>query len=202
LRKYFSDFAQKSVTTEEMVAHFTKFFPDVKVNWNKWFNEPGLLTEEFDPTKVLDKTLFNECQKLADKWKAGGEGASPGDLSWEGSQTMCFIDILINARVDLTPAVLAKLEGVYKLSETKNVEVLIRWIMLNLQNQNVSYIFPKIEDFVSKHGRGVYLRPIYNTLIKLSKEDKVPLAEVKRIYHKNRSFYHSVITNTFDKHLL
>jgi hypothetical protein len=41
-------------------------------------------------------------------------------------------------------------QDIYKLSETKNVEVLIRWIMLNLQNENVSYIFPVVEDFVSK----------------------------------------------------
>jgi hypothetical protein len=41
-------------------------------------------------------------------------------------------------------------QDIYKLSETKNVEVLIRWIMLNLQNENVSYIFPVVEEFVSK----------------------------------------------------
>jgi len=101
--------------------------------------------------------------------------------------------------------------------------------MLNLQNENIVFIFPIVEDFVSKvrlmfcvcdivsvsttaftyiliffcaqHGRGVYLRPIYTTLIKLAKEEKVPLADVKRIYNNNKTFYHSVITNMFSKHL-
>lgn len=200
LRKYFADFARKSLNTDQMVEHFTRFFPDVKVDWNMWFYGTGLPTS-FDPMAVLDKT-FSQCEALAAKWKAGGEGASKKDLEWDSAQTMCFIDILINENAKLSADTLKKMQDVYHFSETRNVEILIRWIMLNLNNQNVSYIFPVIEDFVSKHGRGVYLKPIYNTLVHLSTPEggaHVALGEVKRIYQKNMSFYHSVITNTFNK---
>lgn len=105
-----------------MKDHFTAFFPDVKVDWNTWFFGTGL-PAEFDPTKVLDKTLFSEAEQLANKWKSGGEGAAASDLSWDVSLTMCFIDILINDKTKLSPAALQKMQVQYIPLHCKVAEV-------------------------------------------------------------------------------
>jgi len=45
--------------------------------------------------------------------QAGGEGAAASDITWEPSQTMCFIDILINEKAKLSPETLKKMEVIW-----------------------------------------------------------------------------------------
>ncbi len=88
-----------------------------------------------------------------------------------------------------------KLNATYKLSTASNVEVAFRWLMLALKSKYTA-VYQAAGDFLSKYGRGLYVKPLYNTLI------QVDLEVAKKIYNQNRGYYHSVIRNMFDKTLL
>eukprot|EP01120_Amphizonella_sp_Union-15-10_P007859 TRINITY_DN270_c0_g1_i1.p1 TRINITY_DN270_c0_g1~~TRINITY_DN270_c0_g1_i1.p1 ORF type:complete len:617 (-),score=117.27 TRINITY_DN270_c0_g1_i1:104-1954(-) len=201
LNKYFNEFKRNSVTTEQMKSHFLNHFngvvgPEVlkKIDWDHWLNAPGL--PSFDPREVLDKSLAEACNQLVKKWKdQEGSTVSPDDLnSFQAKQKMYFLDNL-TAGAPLKPETLQKLDSNYSLSSSKNVEILFRWIMLSLKSQDKS-IFPLVSNFLSKHGRGLYVRPMYKLL------NEVDHTFASNLYKENRSFYHSVIRNIFDPILL
>jgi len=201
LRDYFVSFKEQSITNQQMIAHFTKRFPNVNIDWNEWLYGEGL--GPWNPMKYLDQTMNKDAQALADKWMKSGDvvnQVNKSDLEWEPAQTMVFLDHMLNDGGAVSHSVIKQLDDVYQFSKSKNVEISVRFLKLALEN-GYTDILPVIEDFVSKHGRSVYLRPIYKQLIVLSQQGKLKLDQVKSIYQKNRSYYHSVIRNTFDAQL-
>jgi len=143
--------------------------------------------------------MNKQCDDLTKNWlEKNGENSNKSDIQWHSSQTMVFIDNLINSGKVFDSNFLKKIDEIYNFSESKNVEILFRWLMLNLTSKNVS-ILDKVEKFVEKHGRGVYLRPLYSKLIELSSEGVFKFETVQSFYKKNRKYYHSVIRNTFDE---
>jgi len=203
LKEYFTKFRTGSVSTAMMRAHFLDHFRSKGVSeaalgsieWDTWLKQPGL--PAFDPTPLLDQSLATAATALAGKWKQDkGAGAQPSDLQGiVAKQIMFFIDLLLLEACPMDSAVLDHLNAVYKLSQSPNVEITSRWINLNLKS-NCKTIFPDAATFLSKHGRGLYVKPMYNELIRLD------IAFARKVYNDNRSFYHSVIRNTFDAQLL
>jgi len=110
---------------------------------------------------------------------------------------MYFLDKVINGSRSsgISHDILKKLNDTYNLSKSSNVEINFRWLMLALTNK-LTEIYPQVDVFLSKYGRGLYVKPLYNLL------KTIDLPEAKKIYQKHRSFYHSVIRAAFDKDLL
>jgi len=205
LREYFKHFSRKSLTAQEMIVHFENFFKDVqlKVDWNEWLH--GTTLPDFNATDYFDKKLYNDCVKLAKIWQEkGGEGASADDLKWDSAQSMCFLDLLLTETEQhpLSRDVLNKMEALYQLNSNKNCEIVVRWYLLNLENDVLDICLPSLEHFLSINGRGVYVKEVYKKFIQLAKAGKMNLDQAKAIYKKNRNFYHYVIRAAFDAQLL
>jgi leukotriene-A4 hydrolase len=199
LKSYFSHFKTNSLTTADMKAHFLEHFakkttpePVSSIEWDHWLSAPGL--PNFDPNAVLDRSLSANCSELAKRWKEdGGKSATPDDLKqFRSKQTMFFLDELINNATPLPGDVLDRLDAHYKLSEAGNVEIAFRWLMLCLKSRHLK-VMDQVGLFASRHGRGLYIRPLYKTL------HEVDHASAVKFYHANRGYYHSVIRNMFDK---
>jgi len=192
-------FCKKSLTSHEMKEHFCSNFKGVEVDWHMWLSGSGL--PKWNPNDYLDQTLNTECKLIVSKWlDKNGELATQSDIKWYPVQTMVFLDYLINSKHKFEGKMLSKMESLYEFGKTKNVEILFRWLMLNLCSDHLE-VLPEVEVFVSKHGRGIYLRPLYNKLLEMSGKKLIDLDLVKKIYGNNRDYYHSVIKNTFDKKL-
>jgi leukotriene-A4 hydrolase len=196
IQSYFNDNIEKSINTMDMKNHFVKNFPDVKIDWDSWLYGVGL--PEWVPLDYLDQKLNNQCKALTDLWlNKEGQGASDKDIQWDSTQTMVFLDTLFNSGKSIDINVLNKMNSVYQFSKSKNVEILFRWFMLNLSNKNKE-IFDAVSSFLAVNGRGVYLKPLYAKLNSLAKEGIFEMDQVKKVYQKNRNYYHSVIRNVFD----
>ena len=209
LQSYFNKFIKQSLTSEDMKESFINHFKDYKTektqgkDWNAifehWFYCVGL--PEFNPLPHLDQSLNSACDHLTIVWKdKNGEGASANDVKWDAHQTMVLLDNLLNTALPMKHDVLKKMDELYNLTNGNNVEVVFRWHMLCLQSNYIG-LLPQLEVFLSKHGRGVYVKPLYKQLIKMGTENVIPFTKVVEIYKKNRSYYHSVIRNTFDAQL-
>jgi len=107
---------------------------------------------------------------------------------------MYFLDLLITSNKDLKVQTLERLDSVYGFTKSQNVEVGFRFLMLSLRN-NHRAVFPAVAHFLSRHGRGLYTKPLYKSLHKIDKD------EASKIYHSNKAFYHSVIRNFCTKTL-
>jgi len=122
---------------------------------------------------------------------------SPEDIKeFQTLQIMYFLDKVINGSrsVGISHDALKKLNDTYNLSNSTNVEINFRWLMLALTNK-LTEVYPQVDTFLGKYGRGLYVKPLYNLL------KTIDLVEAKKIYQKHRSFYHSIIRAAFDKDL-
>jgi leukotriene-A4 hydrolase len=201
LHKYFATFARQSIDTADMIKSFEDHFgKELNIDWDTWLYGTG--RGPWNPMEYLDQTWNKNAQSLANKWlQQNGDGASPNDIKWDAALTMVFLDNILNSEQKLSAETLQKLNTTYQLSESKNVEVLWRYLRICLQSEHLQAL-PDVEKFVSIHGRGVYVKSLYKHLIDLAEAGVLPKDKVKQIYQKNRLFYHSVIRNAFDSQLL
>jgi len=195
LKAYFSDFRFKSLSTSDMKNHFINFFTNVEkvkpevmkaLQWDHFLLEPGM--PSFDAIGLYDSSLSERCSKLASKWiEKNGEGATPTDLDdYKSREKMFFLDTLITKATPMKTEILLKIEELYKLSSSKNVEILFRYFMLCLKSHHHA-VLPHVGTFLSKYGRGLYVKPLYKIL---AQEDK---NFARKVYEENKSFYHSII---------
>lgn len=100
-----------------------------------------------------------------------------------------------SSAVPLKHEVIEHMDSLYHLSKSKNVEISFRYFIVCLKSKYTK-VFHAVGEFLSRHGRGLYVRPLYRAL------NEVDHAVASKIYKDNRSFYHSVIRNMFDPILL
>mmetsp|Transcript_16064 Transcript_16064/g.27698 ORF Transcript_16064/g.27698 Transcript_16064/m.27698 type:complete len:619 (-) Transcript_16064:380-2236(-) len=196
LKAYFSAFRGKSVSVAQMKQHLLQFFRDVpaiqSVDWNVWLLQPGL--PPFDPRTLYDLSLTTAPADLAHKWHHHPpiEDALAADVAeMLPKQVMYFLDVLMQTALPLPHATLDAMERAYGFSSAPNVEIAFRWFLICIKS-NYTQIIPQVRVFLSKHGRGLYVKPLYKALIAHD------LALAKDIYAPNRSFYAAVIRNVFD----
>jgi hypothetical protein len=147
---------------------------------------------------ALANPFADAVAAAAGKWLngGGGETATSDDLAeFRTRQKMLFLDEMIMKGCPMRPEVLARMDALFRFASCGNVELEFRWIMLGLKSRDV-LVVKCAEGFLGRHGRGLYVKPIYAALSDLNP------AEAKRIYGANRPMYHSVIRNAFDAKLL
>lgn len=150
---YYTDFRAKSLTVAQMKAHFLAFFgADNRVeqktldgiDWKHWLDGEGLPSYSPADDKAIDRSLVVGCEALAQKWLVGsGKECKADDLkAFSSKQAMFFLDTLINSKVSPNPfaadakngaagnPLLAKLDTLYGLSASKNVEIGVRFSTL------------------------------------------------------------------------
>eukprot|EP00823_Brevimastigomonas_motovehiculus_P001156 TRINITY_DN11685_c0_g1_i1.p1 TRINITY_DN11685_c0_g1~~TRINITY_DN11685_c0_g1_i1.p1 ORF type:complete len:632 (-),score=172.15 TRINITY_DN11685_c0_g1_i1:237-2132(-) len=193
LKHYFTKYQWRSLNTDEMKADFIEFFKDkvskekmALVDWNHWLHTSGLPC--FDPNKVVDRSMVEGCEKMAKVWlDEEGKSANGGELKgYLSKQIMYFLDCLITSEKKMKTTIVQKLDSLYKFSTSKNVEILFRYLMLSL---NCGHTEAKAvaADFLSRHGRGLYVKPLFKALVKLD------FSFASKVYRANKNFYHDVI---------
>lgn len=200
LKKYFGDFRFKSINTDQMKDHFLKFFEGEKVDqkvlnsieWEHFLNTPGIpSTNIVDVNSIYDKSLSQACIELANLWKQGKVhtgSCKPSDItSFKSKQIMYFLDLLIEQE-NTSHETIKKLDELYQFSFSKNVEIVYRFLLLCLRNKYKEAI-PQVQHFLSKYGRGLYVKPLYKALIDLD----VKIAQ--ETLEANKTFYHVIIKN-------
>jgi leukotriene-A4 hydrolase len=198
LHQYYVKYEGKSVNTETFKEEFLGWFSSrsnpqalASIDWESWLYKPGL--PAFDPSEHLINSYGSACATLAEKWiKNGGAGTTPDDLkNFKSKQVMYFLD-LIFAATPLSHELIDKLNNTYGLMASGNVEIAYRFFMTSLKS-GLKTVFESVADFLSKHGRGLYVRPLYRALAELDRD------YAYSVFKQNRSRYHGIIRNAFDK---
>lgn len=201
LRSYVDEFKHRSIGTEHFKEHFTRFFAECEavqqVDWQHWLKGEGL--PDFDLASRVDQSLLEQSRALANAWLGaadGGPGRGHEDMaSMKAQQIMLFLDHLINASNagnSLPAEALAAMDGHYELSKTRNVEVAYRWCMLGCKCKWDACV-PTVEGFLATHGRGAYVKPLYQAFAAFDAE------KAKTTFKRNRAFYMLVMSAQISK---
>eukprot|EP01012_Entosiphon_sulcatum_P018064 TRINITY_DN2280_c0_g1_i1.p1 TRINITY_DN2280_c0_g1~~TRINITY_DN2280_c0_g1_i1.p1 ORF type:complete len:617 (-),score=117.23 TRINITY_DN2280_c0_g1_i1:13-1863(-) len=201
LKTYILRFENGSLDSEQMRSHFTENFPEAaaKVDWNEWLDGPDL--PAFNPTEGSSNPMAAQVQHLTDIWlKHAGNGATAKDLDWHPLQTLMFLDELLLASAESTPLpVVQNLVQLYpRLSTTPDPEVGCRVLRLRLRAKDVPAALEPTENFLGLHGRGLYVRALYNSLAALVRDGTIAATVPQGIYAQNRSRYHQCLHSTLD----
>lgn len=188
LTRYFSDFRGQSIDTNTMKSHFIQFHSQQgkdlsSIDWDHWLYDEGVPVYDLDAH--IDATLVDKCRELARAWTKGHVGA--GDLEhMPAHAVMATLDFILEGHLSVDADLLEKIDKLHKLSRSANVEILFRWLLLNLRSGNKAML-PNVAEFLGRNGRGVYVKPLYTELVKL---DQV---FARQTFETHRDYYQQVV---------
>ena len=195
LKKYFTENAFHSMTTEMFLAYLEKELikgdTTLKNNLHiqEWIYGPGLpancpviTSAELDRAKAAATAFLN--------------GTPPAQIDTKGYTTHHWLHFLRSMPDSLPQAQMKALDAQFHFTQSGNSEILCDWLQ-HCINSTYPEADSTLEHFLINVGRRKFLRPLYIDLIK-TPEGK---AKAKAIYAKARPGYHTVATATFDEML-
>lgn len=193
LRSYFDRYAFQPITTrlflEDLRANLVKGDAalEQKLQLDAWAYRPGIPSNAAAPVSP-------ELEKVAAAARAYGLETSPDTLgfnNWGTHERVRFLNALPR---DLGPEQLQRLDGAFKLSQTRNSEVLFAWLRLAIANRYDPAVLA-IERFLTNMGRRKFVEPLFRDLLAQGDWGR-PIAE--RVYAKARPGYHAVTAGSVD----
>ncbi|XP_035735268.1 leukotriene A-4 hydrolase-like [Vespa mandarinia] len=204
LKSYLSTYEYKSIVTNTWKEYLYKYFPNKielldSVDWNAWFNTPGM------PPVIpnYDKSLAIACTELAQKW-----------ISWDETTTSPFdkndiqnltaiqkITFLAELRASSTILSLQKLETMqdtYDFNSIKNAEIRFLWLRLCIKSRWASKVSDAL-DFATEQGRLKFVRPIFRDLYKWKEMRQTAIDTYLK--NKNKMMYVTAHMVAKDLHL-
>jgi aminopeptidase N len=189
LRSYFDRYAFQPMTTQWFLADFRERLVqadaalEARLQLDAWAYEPGLPSNAEEPHAAA----FDEVAHFVDDF--ANQGGAPAAAPWENWGTMQRQRYLQTLPRQLSHAQLEALERAFGLNRIGNSEVLFDWLALAVAN-GYEACAPALEDFLTRQGRGKFVRPLYRALHEQGAWGR-PLAQ--RIYARARPTYHPIV---------
>jgi len=204
IQAYVKEFKYKSLTTDMWLEHLWAFWnkhnPEVaeklkrEVDFNAWLFGEGTAL----PVKMqFDTTLADAAYALAEQWNTARDSSkpsfSPADIEgFKSTQVELFLDILEGYEA-FTPEMVEELNKQYKLEESNNAEIKVRWYAVALKAGQYA---PEAARWVTTVGRMKFARPTYRAI------NKVDPALAKKTYkEQGRKFLHPIARKVVAKDL-
>lgn len=195
LRSYFDRHAFQPMTTEWFLADFREHVVrgdsalEARLMLDQWAYDEGLPSNAVEPHAAG----FDEVARFVDDF--ANRGGPPAAAPWESWGTMQRQRYLQTLPRELTRAQLAALESAFGLNETGNAEVLFDWLALAVRN-GYEPAAPSLERFLSRQGRGKFVRPLYRALM-----DQGPWGQeiARRVFATARATYHPIVQQAVDR---
>ncbi|XP_059059571.1 leukotriene A-4 hydrolase-like isoform X2 [Achroia grisella] len=163
LRSYLNNFQKKSLNTDQFKAYLLNYFKDNEnlktVDWNAWLYTSGMppVIPNYDTsmTKAV-KTLISVIND------------ANATLSYNDVKTFTPHQIinLLQELIDQSALTIDRLQTLgeeYRVKNSKNSEIIYRWLRLCIRSRDLSKLNDAFE-FVNQQGRMKYVRPIYRDL--------------------------------------
>jgi len=189
LKSYYKKFMYQSINSNTFKEFFLEQFSGVdaikSIDWDTWFNKPGMPI--YKPK--FDDSLAKESWNLADKWQTW-DVATPAPFGKEfdnfsPTQKQEFLGTLING-APLEHKKLETMEALYSLSNCSNVEIVFRWIRLGIKARWEPSV-PEALKLATVQGRMKFVRPLFKDLY--GWEDKRQQAIDTFLAHRGEMMY-------------
>jgi len=164
------------------------------VDWDAWFNKPGM------PPVIpnYDKTLLQKSLDLCERWSNETDLSvfSSSDVDQMSSkQKIEFLGELL-LKEPLTTAKYEAMDKYYNFSKSGNSEIKFRWIQLGIRAHCKQAIAPAL-DMVTEQGRMKFTRPLYRSLGDWCESREAAI----KVFRNNFSSMHSTTASLVAKDL-
>lgn len=184
LKKYFTEFAFQTMTTERFVDYLNKnliqkeaLSTSKTVRVYDWLYNPGL------PKKhpVPDSPEFKKVDKQRILFVEGRKASQLNTAGWTTYHWIHFIKAL-PGKISLEQ--MADLDSTFNLSASTNSEIAFIWFKQAI-NKKYKTAYPAIENFLINVGRIKFVAPLYRALVQNDDRDLA-----LKIYHEAKAGYH------------
>ncbi|NBD13334.1 M1 family metallopeptidase [Corallococcus silvisoli] len=177
LRRYLATYRFQALTTEEFVRFTEKELPGAlaKVDAEAYLNRPG----------VPDGAPRPHSARLEALDKLRGKVPSEDDVKdWTPTEWQLYLESM---PADAARDVFQELDARYALTQSRNSEVLVAWLVAALR-AGFEPVLPRAEEFLGEVGRMKYLKPLYSVLASSRDHRKVARAA----FEKHGARYHPI----------
>src|SRR5207245_2804124 len=153
-----------------------------------WINKPGLPKDI--PTVV--SPALGKAAGFAKAWS--GNAVLARDLPVKKWSTQEWLYFLRTLPENLPASKLKELADTHHLTQSGHHELLAQWLEMAIR-ANYEPAYPRLETFLISIGRRLYVKPLYEELLKTPAGKE----RAKAIYAKARPGYHSITAGTIDE---
>jgi aminopeptidase N len=159
IKKYMDRFQFKSLNTETFLDFLKGELPEVfeKLDIQRWVYEPGLIEGRHKPTS----RMYDEVQDVLTAYENGTRPTKEQVTGWHRHQIMAFLEALPK---QIPVEDCRYLEDVLDL-RGKNDAGYYSFFYATCIASGYRDILPRVEEFVGRIGRLLYLHPIFDAMI-------------------------------------
>ena len=159
IQKYTSTYQFQSLTTEAFLSFLKAELPEVfeKINIQSWVYEPGLTDNRRKPQSAL----YDEVQETLAAYKAGTLPTKEQVADWHRYQILSFLQALPKQIPVDDCKYLEEALGL----EAKNDANHYAFFYAICITSGYQGSLPRVEEFISKNGRLLYIKPIFLAMI-------------------------------------
>ncbi len=189
IQKYTGTYQFQSLTTEAFLTFLRGELPEVfeKVNIQSWIYEPGLTDERRKPQSAL----YDEVQEVLAAYKAGTRPTKEQVAGWHRYQILSFLQALPK-QIPVDDC--RYLEDTLELVN-KNDANHYSFFFATCINSGHQEILPRVEEFLGKNGRMLYVLPVFRAMIGSDWAKK----QARRILEEVREQQHLITVHVVDK---
>ena len=179
IQKYMASFQFQSLTTEAFLDFLKAELPDFfeKVDVHKWIYEPGLPEQRHRPKSYM----YDEVQQALDHYEQGIKPTKEQVQGWHRYQILSFLQGLPR-KISVEDC--RYFDDILELEKRNDVAFFSYFYVIAIAS-GYEEILPRVEEFIGKIGRMLYVLPIVRVMIETdwSREHVRPLFERVRDRH-------------------
>jgi aminopeptidase N len=190
LRGYFSRHAFSTTNTEAFLTELKEqLFQDdpsgyLRLKIDEWVYQPGIPSN----LPVIESVRFTAVEEQAKLFSGGTPAVRLNTQGWTPFEWVHFLQELPEG---LSMVRLSELDSVYRLTGSRNNEVLFQWMMTCLTN-GYDGIYPALEEFLVEVGRRKFVKPLYQELVKTPSGRE----EAEKVFERAKGRYHAITRET------
>ncbi|XP_038690002.1 leucine aminopeptidase-like [Tripterygium wilfordii] len=159
LKKYITTFKFKSIDTETFLDFLKANVPGIEkqIDLVTWTEGTGIPPDACEPVS----SIYRNIVSLADDFKLARIPREDEVANWRGLEWELYLK---NLPKSVEASQILALDAQYKLSESKDYEVKVAFLLLALSIKCRNY-YGEVEKTLKEVGRLKYLHPLYTSLV-------------------------------------
>ena len=188
IQKYMASFQFQSLTTEAFLEFLKAELPDVfeKVDVHRWIYEPGLSEQRHRPKSYM----YDEVQQSLDGYEQGIKPTREQVQGWHRYQILSFLQGLPR-KISVEDC--RYLDDILELEKRNDVAFFSYFYVIAIASGYES-ILPRVEEFVSKIGRMLYVLPIVHIMT----ETEWAREHVRPLFERLRDRHHQITVHAIE----
>jgi len=188
IQKYMASFQFQSLTTEAFLDFLKTELPEVfeKVDVHKWIYEPGLPEERHRPKSHL----YDEVQQALHDYEKGIKPTKEQIQNWHRYQILSFLQGLPR-KISVQDC--RYFDDILELEKRNDVAFFSFFYVICIMS-GYEAILPRVEGFMGKIGRMLYVLPIVRAMI----ETNWAREKVRLLFERVRDRHHQITVNAVE----